>query len=90
MKLLLLLSLLLATPLLAQQQPAPKPAAAKPAPIEVAWHDVTKWGVEGRGWGDQERKRWFDRLPAKAATRQSATEDILWALLNSAEFVFNH
>lgn len=35
-------------------------------PADVAWHDVTKWGVEGRGWGDQERKRWFDRLPAKA------------------------
>ncbi len=27
---------------------------------------MTTWGVEGRGWGDQERKRWFDRLQAKA------------------------
>ncbi|MDB5304409.1 MAG: Protein of unknown function (DUF1553)/Protein of unknown function [Phycisphaerales bacterium] len=27
---------------------------------------------------------------AQGATRQSATEDVMWALVNSAEFVFNH
>ena len=32
----------------------------------TTWHDVTEWGVEGRGWGGQERLRWFDRFPAKA------------------------
>ncbi len=32
----------------------------------TTWHDVTEWGVEGRGWGGQQRLRWFDRLPAKA------------------------
>lgn len=30
------------------------------------WHDVTTWGVEGRGWADRSRKRYFDRFPAKA------------------------
>lgn len=35
------------------------------------------------------------RIIAKAyqapnATRQSATEDVMWALINSAEFIFNH
>ncbi len=27
---------------------------------------------------------------AEGATRRTATEDVLWSLLNSAEFVFNH
>jgi len=27
---------------------------------------------------------------APDATRQSATEDVFWSLLNSAEFVLNH
>ena len=37
--------------------------AAEP---EITWHDVTTWGVEGRGWETLERKRYFDRFPAKA------------------------
>lgn len=44
----------------------PAPPKQAPVPADVAWHDVTKWGVEGRGWADQERARWFDRFPAKA------------------------
>jgi hypothetical protein len=39
---------------------------------EVEWHDVTKWGVEGRGWTKEERQRWFDRLPAKAEGKVTA------------------
>jgi hypothetical protein len=27
---------------------------------------------------------------AEGATRRTATEDVMWALINSAEFVFNH
>lgn len=76
MKPVLLLPFLLSTALLSAQTAAKAPAPAKPAaatppkgptiPADAQWHDVTQWGVEGRGWGDQERKRWFDRLPAKA------------------------
>ena len=32
----------------------------------VVWHDVTQWGIEGRILPDQQRERWFDRLPASA------------------------
>ncbi len=49
----------------------------KKAAADVAWHDVTKWGVEGRGWGDQERKRWFDRFPAKA---EGKVTPAVWSL----------
>ena len=46
--------LLLALPLAAQTAPKPAPAptpppAANPADAaDIAWHDVTSWGVEGR------------------------------------------
>jgi hypothetical protein len=29
-------------------------------------YDVKEWGVEGRGWQEAERTRYFDRFPAKA------------------------
>jgi lysophospholipase L1-like esterase len=44
---------------------------------KVQWHDVTQWGVEGRGWVDQERSKWFDRFPAKA--EKTVTKSV-WGL----------
>jgi hypothetical protein len=44
----------------------PRPANTPAPEPKLDWHDVTKWGVEGRAWGDLERLRWFDRLPAIA------------------------
>lgn len=82
MKPTLLLSFLLCTSVLSAQTVAPqvpaKPKAPEkpkgPAvPADAQWHDVTQWGVEGRGWGDQERKRWYDRLPAKADGKVTPT-----------------
>lgn len=49
----------------------------KKAAANLDWHDVTKWGVEGRGWGDQERTRWFDRFPAKA---EGKVPPAVWSL----------
>ena len=70
-----------AAPAVAQAPAAAPPAAAAKAgptiPADARWHDVTTWGVEGRGWGDQERRRWFDRFPAKAEGRVT---DAVWNL----------
>ena len=57
------------TTLNAQTAAPAKPAAPPPPALE--WHDVTKWGVEGRAWPELERLRWFDRLPAAAEGRVS-------------------
>jgi lysophospholipase L1-like esterase len=47
------------------------------AAADVEWHDVTKWGVEGREFGDMERHRYFDRLP-KAA--EGKVTPAVWSL----------
>ncbi len=56
---------------------APAPPKVAPIPADTVWHDVTTWGVEGRGWVKEERKRWFDRLPAKADGKVTPT---VWTL----------
>jgi len=54
----------------AQQPPIatldPEMDVNRVAKDDLVWHDVTTWGVEGRILPDQERKVWFDRLPASA------------------------
>ncbi len=84
MKPAILLALFVSTSVFAQtaapKAPAPAPAAKPkgPAiPANAEWHDVTTWGVEGRGWGDQQRLRWFDRLPAKA---EKTVTPAVWSL----------
>ena len=64
--------LLPCTCLLAQEK-KPKTAKLDPAmdvnraaKAGLEWHDVTKWGVEGRILPEQSRERWFDRLPSSA------------------------
>jgi len=42
---------------------------------KIAWYDVQKWGVEGKGWNDT--KRYFDRLPGRA---ESKVRGAVWGL----------
>lgn len=55
----------------------PTMTAANSPTAGAVWHDVTKWGVEGRLWQKDDRKRWFDRLPAKA---EGKVTDNVWNL----------
>lgn len=43
----------------------------------IDWYDVTQWGIEGRALPEQERARWFDRLPSRAETQVPAS---VWGL----------
>ena len=63
---------------LAQAPATPTPAATPaPPPPNLQWHDVTKWGVEGRAWPDDPRQRWFQRLPDSA---KGKVTDPVWSL----------
>ena len=44
----------------------------------------------GRPAEESEMKVALATFTAKEASRKSAIEDLMWALINSAEFVFNH
>lgn len=56
---------------------SPGPVSAAPVEPPLDWHDVTTWGVEGRGWPDAERQRWFDRFPSAA---QGKVTNNVWNL----------
>lgn len=38
--------------------------SARASSADIAWYDVSEWGVEGKGW--RETARYYDRLPVKA------------------------
>lgn len=53
------------------------PAQEKPASKKLTWHDVTEWGVEGKGWPESETEEYFDRLPGRA---KGVVRDAVWNL----------
>jgi len=55
----------------------PEMSADKQAGDGLSWHDVTAWGAEGRILPDENRKRWFDRLPADA---EGTVTNAVWNL----------
>ncbi len=44
----------------------PAMAASKATDAAVDWHDAAAFGLEGREWANEERARFYDRLPAAA------------------------
>jgi len=52
----------------------------------LVWHDVTKWGVEGRILPEEPRERWFDRLPS--AAEGTVTSNVWNLSRDSAGMVF--
>ncbi len=48
------------------------------------------WVALGRGPTSDEQRLGAQAFLLDGSTRQTATEDVLWALLNSPEFMFNH
>ncbi|MBX3421347.1 MAG: SGNH/GDSL hydrolase family protein [Pirellulaceae bacterium] len=52
-------------------------ASQRAGRTDLDWHDVSKWGIEGRILPDQERISWFDRLPKSA---EGKVTDAVWSL----------
>jgi hypothetical protein len=63
-------------------------AASERTPAEII--DELYLGTLSRFPTEEERALMLQPFQAVGADRTAATEDVLWALLNSKEFVFNH
>ncbi|MEX2286360.1 MAG: DUF1549 and DUF1553 domain-containing protein, partial [Planctomycetaceae bacterium] len=63
-------------------------ADSKLTPSQIV--DALYLGVLARYPGDDEQRLMLSAFQAGDGNRRTATEDILWALLNSKEFLFNH
>lgn len=63
-------------------------AGSAKSPAEIV--EEIYFTVLSRPPGAEELKKAMAAFSAEKSTRQTATEDVMWALLNSAEFVFNH
>ncbi len=67
--------------------------AAKLAQAEISPKEIVEeifLAVYSRWPSDEEKKIGLRAFAAEEAKRQQVVEDLMWALINSAEFVFNH
>ncbi|MBL9152193.1 MAG: SGNH/GDSL hydrolase family protein [Verrucomicrobiales bacterium] len=53
------------------------PSAPGPDANGIVWHDVSEWGIEGRGWPVEDMERPYARLPRKA---KGIVRDAVWSL----------